>query len=517
MTSSQIGGGVILLVQTLAWVAWFGLCVATVVRARKRLWSEDGAALVALTIGALALRLAAPAVQHDVNPRLGEVFTPWSSLGWSYTHGLVALMRALWATGLPIDDQAVFHVVAVLGALTAPIAAVLTTRLGGGRAAAAAAGIVVAGLGVHVRYSHTDAPQIVEGLLTMVGAVALAGDPTRRRRLDGALAALSLALAACMRPEALAIPALILLWAWVAGLGVSARQAGAVVAATALVALPDMLGVVLAGGGPGGRGAGLDHGHGALLFGVRHFVLWNNAFVPTALGLLPLLAPWGRAPALRSLATFALMLALGSLVGNAIWSIGDTGSWCLARHQLRVLPWMAVLLGLGLEALTDAARGWIPLFQRQVLPGLALIGVAWTTRGTLRDAYAPFTLSDEYTFVRASLPMLPADCAIISLRLDGDRGLALPVGLPGVGDSREWIGLDADLTGRACVIYYRSAQCAVLGPSEADPGDRCAAFESAWTLTPIAERQIVARGWLWEHYTTPTLRVGTYRVGAAKP
>ena len=32
-----------------------------------------------------------------------------------------------------------------------------------------------------------------------------------------------------------------------------------------------------------------------------------------------------------------------------------------------------------------------------------------------------------------------------------------------------------------------------------------------------AERQIVARGWLWEHYTTPTLRVGTYRVGAAKP
>ena len=34
---------------------------------------------------------------------------------------------------------------------------------------------------------------------------------------------------------------------------------------------------------------------------------------------------------------------------------------------------------------------------------------------------------------------------------------------------------------------------------------------------PIAERQIVARGWLWEHYVTPTLRVGTYRVGAPRP
>ena len=517
MTSSEIGGGVILLGQSLAWVAWIGLTLAALVRERRGLRSADGVALLLLTAGAWALRVAAPAVQHDVNPRLDEVFGPWSALRWSYTHGLVALTRVVWAAGASLDDRAVFSLVAGFGALTAPLAAVLTARLGGGRAAAAVAGVVMAGLGLHVRYSHTDAPQVIEGMLTLVGAVALTQDPTRRTAADTALAALSLALAATLRPEALAIPPLVLAWAWACGLGLTARQVVVTLAAAALVALPDAAGVMLSGGGPTGRGAGLDHGHGALLFGVRHFVVWNSAFVPAALGLLPLLAPWGRAPTRRALATFGLLLAVGSLVGNAIWSIADTASWCLARHQLRVLPWMVVLIGLGAEALTDAARAWVPLFQRQVIPGLGLIGVAWVTRGTLRDAYTPFTLSDEYTFLRETLPTIPPDCAVASLTLGGDRGLSLPEGPPGVGPARAWLGLDGDLSGRACVVYYRSAQCTVAGPGEADPGDRCAAFEAAWTLTPIAERQIVARGWLWEHYATPTLRVGYYRVGPPTP
>lgn len=516
----MIGVGLVWLGLTLGWAVW-GLLVPTVLwRSRTPVRTWDAVGLVALTVVALALRLVAPAVQHDLNPRLGELFAPWADLQWSYTHGLVALFRLVAAVGVPVDDRTVFDGVAVLGALSVALVAGVTAALGGGRVASASAGLALALLGLHVRYSHTDAPQVVEAFLTLFAAWVVLRRRAARPAAELVLVGLSLGLAAAMRPEAIVVPALLLLWARACGVTWSLREAAVVAGLVACVALPDWLGVVFGPGAPIARGAGLDHGHGALTYGLAHFAVWNAAFVPLAIGLLPWLAPWGRAPRQAVVATLLLMIATGALVANDMWSIGATPSWCLARHQLRTLPWMAVLVGLGAEALVDGARSRLPARTGAALAIVVVACVAATTATTLPAAYEPTTLSEEYAFVRAHQGDLPAGCTVVTLWLGGDRGLSLPQGLPSPGNTHTWKGLDAAIDPSVCTVYYRSSLCTAAGPEEPDPGDRCAAFEAAWTSVPVAEASVVARGWLWERYAAPSLRVGYYRLiapGSAAP
>jgi hypothetical protein len=498
----------VLLPLTLAWLAWMALGVRALWHARATTPARAAWQAAAWFAVALALRWAAPAVPHDINPRFDEVFRPWDQLQWRYTHGLVGLMRAVWALGAIVDDRVVFGVVAVAGALSVPWVAQVTRRLGGGALAGFVAATVLAGTGLHVRYSHTDAPQIVEAALTLL-AVLVATRATAPGRADLVWLGLSLGLAACMRPEGMAVPVLLGFWALACGARWPTRQVALVAALVALVALPDLAGVAAAQG-PSTRGAGLDQGHGALTWGLSHYAPFNAAFVPLALGSLTLLAPWGRPGQRRGWATLGLMLALGSLVANRDWSIGGTPVWCLARHQLRVLPWMAVLVGLGVEALVDRAVAWTRPEARGPTSALAAVAVAALTATTLPDAYSRFSLAEEYAFIRQHLPDVPDGCTVVTERETTDRGLMLRDGLTFLDQRVIWRGLGEDLGDASCVIYYRSGVCTQSRAGE--PADLCAEFEQRHALQPLAEAEIVARAWLWERYTTPTLRVGYYRV-----
>lgn len=511
MTPQHVYGGVVLWSLAAVWAVWILMgsvrlvaAIRAATRRQRVLWSG-------LFLIALGLRLLAPAVEHDLNPRIAEVFAGYEQLEWRYTHGLVALMRVVWLLGAWVDDLLVFHLVAVTGALSVPLLYVATRQLGGGRLAAVCATVVLGGLGLHVRYSHTDAPQVVEILLTLLAVVSVLsvrGPPDRR---DVLWTGINLGLLAVMRPEGALIAAWLGLWFAAVKVDWPAQATLFSAGLAALIVAPDLLGVVLINGGESAAGINYAEGHAVLLYGLQHWVVWNRAFVPPMLGLLIFLAPWGRAGPRRAIATLTLMLALGLIVENRFWSIGYLPSWCLARHQLRLLPWMALAMGLGVESLVDlVARRASPQITR-CFHVTAALSVAGMTATTLPDAYARFTLSDEYTFVRTHLRDVPAHCTIRALDDAADQGLNLVAGLPHIVVPHTWEPLSSSAAPGPCLVYYRSPTCTLQRPNRPD-GDRCAAFEAQWKLEPIAETEVVTRPWLWERYATPTLRIGYYRV-----
>lgn len=515
MEPAQFAGGVVLAVLVPAWVAW-GWCVA------REAWDAARAAPRRATLGALVvfgaalvLRLMAPAVPHDLNPRTDDVLHSWRGLDWHYAHGLIALFRVVWAVGVPVDDLTVFHVVACFGALTVPLVGLLTLRLGGGWVAGAVAAVALGGLGLHVRYSHTDAPQVVEGALVVIGALLCAGDGLSSRRTRWA-AGLSLGLAASMRPEGIVLPALVVGWAWLCRQGSSARALLLLGMCATVLALPDFVSILAFGRSLQDPSLGLQQGHGLLRYGSAHLVVWSTAFVPSLLSVWVLLAPSGR-PALRAtMATAALLVAVGALVPNEYWSIALFESWCLARHQLRVLSWMVVLVGVGVEAMVDRLALGLPVLTAP-LGVVAVLGAGLATATTLPEAYASFTPAEEYQFVRAHLPEVRAGCTIATLHLEGDMSLVLPELLTqSVGVPHTWTALDALPSDGSCVVYYRSAACTAVSFKTLDT-DRCASFEQAHMLTPLAVGGLVDRGWLFERYGGAPVRVGFYRVGSGAP
>ncbi len=515
MDPAQLAGGVVLAVLVTAWAGW-AWCVAREAAQAARVAPRGLLALgLVVLLVALALRLAAPAVPHDINPRSDDVFHSWRGLDWRYAHGLIALMRVLWAVGLPVSDLTVFDVVAVFGALTVPLVGLLTWRLGGGWLAASVATVVMGGMGLHVRFSHTDAPQIVEAALVLVAALFVIAPGERSARATWA-AGLSLGLAGAMRPEAIVLPALVLGWAWLSQPGLSWRAWLPVGLIAAAVALPDLVSILAFGRALSDPSLGLVEGHGLLEHGLAHLVPWSTPFVPAALAASLWLAPSGRPAVRATLATALLMVAVGSLVPNARWSIGSIESWCLARHQLRVLPWMALLVGVGVEALVDRVAHRIPALT--VPAGLMALGaVAASVATTLPDAYAEFTPALEYQFVRTHLPEVPDGCTIVTLPLEGDMSLVLPDGLKAsVGTPHRWTWLDDAPDDGSCVVYYRSTACTAVSYKMLDV-DRCAPFEAAHALTPIAVGGLADRGWLFERYGGAPVRVGFYRVGSGAP
>lgn len=504
--------GLILLNLMLAWVGWIVLAGWETARFLRRTSRVDLLGLLALTVLALGLRLAAPAVQHDLNPRSDDVFMDWRSIQWIYTHGLCALMRIVRATGITVDDQTIFHTVALFGALTVPALAVLVRQLGGGRVAAYTTGLVLAMLGLHVRYSHTDAPQIVTACLLTVAAIALSATPQGPRWSHVALAGLSLGLAAAMRPEAIVASGFVWLWSLAATSGWTAGRRVAAMGLALLVALPDVGMVSLVGRDLATQHSLAEFGQGPLAYGLRHYAAWNPAFVPTALGVLIWPSLIGRAGLRRSVATLLLLLALGATFGPPVWSLGAAPTWCLARHQLPALTWAVLLMGLGAEAIADTIAAWTPRAVSRFAAVTLVLATTAITSTTLKDAYARFTYAEEYAFVRANLPLIPERCHVATYVPVYDEGLFLRVGLTALGLEHTWGALEDPIDPAGCNYYYRAALCSVSTPDFTPPEDRCSAFERSWTLTPVAEASIVARGWLWEVYPTSSVRVGYYRL-----
>lgn len=496
---------------TLAWVVWLPLAVSATIASMRARPPWERWVLWAVAASALVLRLAAPGVPHDINSRTDDLYATVGDLGWLYPHGLVALFRLLGAIGLAVDDGVVFTGVALAGAASVPLLDGVVRDLGGGTVARAAAMAALMTLGLHVRYSHTDAPQILEALLVLVAVGPLIrGAPPRP--FDMLFVGLSLGLAAAQRPEALAVPILLLAWAAAIGRRWPTRAVLAVLALVVVVALPDFVLMWIASGGSLDRLGGGPFSHGLITHGVRHLATWNTTFVPAGIGALVMLASGGRTTARTALATLALLVALGSLVPNTWWSIAPSASWCIARHQLRVLTWTAILAGLGAEAVADRLVRWAPSIPARVVQAACVTFVLAASATSLPDAYAPTTLTDEYAFVRAHLAEIPDDCVITSSRPYGDHGFMLSPHLSSqVGRRHLWTDLGEWPADRRCVVYYRASICTAVSFSQADQ-DRCAAFEKAHRLVPVVEAGITDRGWLWERYGGAPVRIGFYNV-----
>lgn len=498
----------ILVPKCLLWLGWAALLVRVGLDHRPRLtrWAP---VLLAVFVGALALRLNAPAVQHDINPRTDDVWTGWGMLEWRYTHGLTALFRLPRLIGVVPDDLAVFHTVAAAGAASVVLVGALATRLGGPIAGLAAA-VMLGGLGLHVRYSHTDAPQIVELTLELLAALLLT---TRRREpAASALVVASLVLAATMRPESFVAVAVFVAAAAAAGAGWTRRELGQLTAGVVLVALPDVVTAWVMHGGPIARG-NRPFEHGLWTYGTSHLAAFNAAFVPPLIGwgamLAPLVAPRRRV----ALAVVLLALVSGALIGEPFWSIGGLPSWCLARHQLRLLPWLAVAVGLVVAGVSGRLGRRLDSLGFAV--GLAAcLGLGALVRPTLTDAWAPWTLSEEYTFFRTTLPTIPSGCTVFTLDGSGDHGLAPRTMLSGVlGRDHRWQLLTDPLPASGCVVYYRPAICTSHDP-KGPVTDVCLDWERQHVLEPLTTASLVSRGWLWEAYEDP-VRVGFYRVVVA--
>lgn len=510
------------------------LTVAWLLIAALGLWwwswelRQRRADLMALTALALAVRFWAPAVPHDINPRLLDLWYGQADAAASYGVGMSAYARVLFLV-LPRTEASVLTMGAVLGALTVPLVVRLADALGLSRSGAGVAGLFVAASPMMVRLSHTDAQQVPEVLLLVAGLWALA----RWRRFGDArgpwVAALAFGVGVHLRSESVVVP-LVALGLW--GLptaGGGARRAlptagswGPWALFGALAAL--QVGALLASLG---LGAGTHPrlpplwvqgqlAHPLWVHGPRHLHFVDPAYTAPPLVLLMVLG-WARGPLpwlVRCWLAVGAVL-LGALVWGPIWTPVDQVSLALARHQLRAVPFAAVLLGAGVEAVRAWGVGW--------WRGVVVL-VAGCLAWRLPVAWVETTHSAEYSFVRASLPSLPSDCTIISYRYPRDGGLQPPAHLSAnLGLAHRWQWVPPVVGGweqPPCVIWYRPANCHVATLGDPDPASRatgrveeaCAAFEARYVLEPVVTADLPARTYVFDLYTVDPVPVGFFRV-----
>ncbi|MCB9682336.1 MAG: hypothetical protein H6733_12790 [Alphaproteobacteria bacterium] len=480
-------------------------------------WAERLAAVV-LAAGAVALRLAVPGGPFDINLRSTEVFFPFEPTVWHYGLAYPTLWRALLAPWPAAGFTTLFDGTAVLGGLTAVLLVAFLRVAGTGRRVAWLAGVALALTPAHVRFSHTDVQAIPEAFLFLLAGLAWIEHLDRHRPGVGVglpVATASLALAATMRPEGVLLLPTFALLTVATGRTVEGRWRQRGVAGLALIGFVALhvAGVVLHNHEVSAGRAGLKGWPSPLVHGPLHWVALDPTFTAPLLVVLALvggaLAPLrGR----RHWAWLLLAAVTGCFVLNPDWTPAGRDVPALVRHQVRSLPWFAVLIGFGLDGLArQAGRRWGPV----VLVALTAVAGLAAVRA-LDGAFRPTTLDAEFAFRDAVERTLPAGCAVVTWLPPEDRGLAMTSELSrSEGLDLTWLRLDRGdpLPEAGCVIWYRPASCAApLDRKVLAPAAPCAAFEASHTLTPIAEARLPNRPWLIPSYAEDPVRVGYYRL-----
>ncbi|MBW2525587.1 MAG: glycosyltransferase family 39 protein [Deltaproteobacteria bacterium] len=515
------------------------------IRSRRRLWAalrgpgrREALWLAAMVAFGFALRMMAPASPMDIHNRLQPAFHAWlvpAPYGW----GTPVLAVMLWQLfGRSYD--VVFTAAALVGAASLVPLHLLARRVGLSESGRFWAVLVMATMPLHVRFSHTDNQSIVEIALLLVALCALLSWAERPRYRSALLAGLSLGVAMCARPEACVL-ALVGL-AWIAFVRHPARlHLGQALAAIAVL-------VVVAGV----HALAMTHllmttefaqsliiERDVDLLHRRAIVFFDGQWVSPALWLGLGLSPLARRLSVRvRVGLWAIALSLALL----LWSYAPTQLGLLAaRHQLRALPFVALLTGAGLGVLSDrsvgvggrllALRGAVVDARRmaalRAARSAALLAIGAALLLGLPAALRPTTLNLEWAFFRRALAAAPPCCTMTLWSPDDDRSLMSPTYLSETIAARHrWVsieGLDElRVAEDECLLYYRPASCYAhdVGREVPPPRDGlhrmvpvCAEWEAQRQLRPWHTARLPPRTTGTDHFGAGALQVGFFSLG----
>ncbi len=486
-----------------AWTLW-------TVAARMGWYERCG--LVLLFAASLTLREAAPASPHDTYMRSeGALWNDWP--GFDRGMGFVAFGQLVrpWLAEWRADELWLFERVAVVGALLPVLVVAWLWVLEAAPRVVWAAGALMALSSPHVRLSHTDAQQIPALTLVWIGLCAWALHARSPRWLPALVAGCALAAAGSARLECVALPVVFAVVAW-ADRGFAGWRHPAGVAASALclgVVSVHTYGLVFVGAWKPLEYAGQSGEdwttHSVLTYGLKQLVILDPAYTAPWIALLTVAGLFG--VGLDRRLRWALgAVAVALCLEMPVWSPAGGEAFALSRYQVAASPFAVILAANGLAALVAMwpARG-------VALVGLAATLLASATR--LPVAYAPSTLSAEYTFIRDTLTTLSPGCTVLYEGWGGDKGLYFPFLIPPLVhmpiqavDVSQWGG---DTAG--CVIYYRGASCVM----DNQGGPVCSDFPARHALEPLATADLPSRQWVYDVYPGDTVLVGFYRVGAS--
>jgi hypothetical protein len=364
-----------------------------------------------------------------------------------------------------------------------------------------------------VRLSHTDAQQIPALTLLWIGLLAWALHARAPRWLPAMVAGCALAAAGSARLECVALPLVFAGVSW-ADRGWAGWRHRAGLAASTLcfvVVTLHTYGLVFVGAWKPleytGQSGEAWTSHSVLTHGWRQLVVLDPAYTAPWVALLTVGGLLGVGLD-RRVRVAAGVVAVALCLEMPVWSPAGGAAFALSRYQVAASPFALIL----------AASGLATLVSRWPTRGVAWAAAAATTLASatrLPTAYAPSTLSAEYTFIRDTWVTLPPGCTVLYEGWNGDKGLYFPfqipplLGLPlTVRDVAQWTG---DLSG--CVLYYRGASCQM----DNQGGPVCSDFPTRHALEPLATAALPSRQWVYDVYPGETVPVGFYRVRALAP
>jgi len=501
------------------WVTFVLVVVATVAVVgqtsvwivRRRAW---GLALLGLI--ALAVRLALPAMPHDINDRVGPLFgQPLVQLigeadnPYGVAYGFFALFWGSLTGGVPWGDR-VFDGTALMAALGV-VAVQRWAHIWTGRKDVAwlAAGLL-AFCGPHVRYAHTDAQPILEVTFMYWALWQLEWLGRRPSALRAVAAMAALGSAVLMRPEsALSGGVAFLLFAAKPGRSWAHWKR----------TLPVWLGA----GAVGLVGLAMAQAHlettepgspwsGFLLqlrlYGWRHLPFLDPQFVGVLGAPVVVVALFNAKLPLRQRVVLALSLLATSMLLFGWSTRGDSG-YVVLRHALRVFP-------LSCLALASVLALWPEPARRPLGKGLMAALVFVACNPSLPALWGPVVLDQEWRLQQRIMAYLPQGEPIYVFNYWMDSGLAHRFTTPYLGHRGDLFLYDMTMEQPPeGALFYADGNCH-LYPNNLRY--RAVSAHCRWLLDhrqaePVYVESLRLRPWFVEDYPDEPVTVGLYRLG----
>ncbi len=506
----------------ITWIAvgaalFLALLIGVVVglwKSRDRFVDHDTPMLLVLTALALGLRMIAHAGPANTREVINDV-----SLGRA---GWAALLHLIFSV-LPMQDETIWTINRITGALSVPLLYVVMRRRFTDRIAATAGAATLAVTPLLVRFSASDTPYIVL-CAALLGAIA-GYDRYVETGSTGAMAlGLGLLTAALqLRPEGpwLIVPATLIAVAGGVPDDLSARlgRPTVVICALLFVAINVVLTTCALQGNE-------QHFADFVLIGSLFGSPWADAeTTPRILGALVALgmaaalvyrfrwAGWLWAAAtLVALPLFHPMIVRSAIPIDDHLAITNVPNYPIARYHIPAMYLACGLAGLGLATALGLVRKRIGRAA-----GILAIGIVCAAAAPRFDfVRRMWTPQLEFEFFRDGLRRVDPDCRLVTVLIGMDAGFYPFAYLrPGMIDTETFL---ADPSTADCVVYYRAANCFALNrpPDEDRAGlpvnPTCRAIEKRFRLEPIIEASLPAASYNGEVYTRNPLPVGFYRL-----
>jgi hypothetical protein len=489
-------------------------------RVRTQLFTRDTWMPAFLTLLALVFRFLAHAGPSDIRYVIQESET--RRAGW-------AALLSLVFDVLPREDETVWMINRIVGALSVPLLYAIMRRRFADPVAAVGAAATLAVTPLIARFSASDAPYVLL-CAALLGAV-LAYDRYAESGSTAMVLALGLLTTAMqLRPEApwLVVPAVLLalsgnplpslrelLRPSFVLCALSFLAINGIAAAWAMVGNEHQLaGFVLAGSAFGSPWTYAEMTPRLLcalvVIGGVSAALWQYGlagllWVVATIVALPLDYPVHVWPG----------VAFGSHAGEQVPQFAN------ARYHLPAMYLACGLAGLGVALLLHLLhRVTTRRLPAAEIVAIALVWLAAAPRFDLLDRM--WTPQREFEFFREGLTHVDADCQVIAMKGSVDAGFVpFDYLVPGrLLDVDEFLH---SAPSRDCSVFYRGGNCYAvdLAPESDratfDMNSSCRAMEERFHLEPIVETQVPALAYRSEVYARSPLPLGFYRVREIPP